>query len=335
MKYLKCPVCEKFATTKKEKNERFEYQCFVCGSFTISEQLFVSFNKKFTTSDERVCLSNYLSLQKHTTLSNINFNDTVKYLVKPNPAERADNLFLYLAHLNQEIGSVIPYAELIEFLTYIFAPSALPSKASFYDKQFATDFKYVLRAYSQSHSFKYSEIEGLIDSFLIKEKKYLEEGYGSFRTFNHHPGLIITPRGWSFFNENIRGVDSSQGFIAIDFDPKFNDLIEWIKAAIKEAGYSPMCLKGHDHNVIIDDEMYLQIRKSKFLIADLSSDNNGAYFEAGFALGLDKDVIPTCKEGHSPHFDINHRLLTKWNPDDPEKFIKALTNRILNTIGEG
>jgi len=39
------------------------------------------------------------------------------------------------------------------------------------------------------------------------------------------------------------------------------------------------------------------IRTARFVIADLTHDNNGAYFEAGFAEGLGLPVIYTCEAG--------------------------------------
>jgi nucleoside 2-deoxyribosyltransferase len=60
-----------------------------------------------------------------------------------------------------------------------------------------------------------------------------------------------------------------------------------------------------------------------FLIADLSDNNEGAYWEAGFAEGLGKPVFYICceKDPSDPtkdkktHFDTNHRHTVRWNAD--------------------
>jgi len=60
---------------------------------------------------------------------------------------------------------------------------------------------------------------------------------------------------------------------------------------------------------------------SRFLLADLTHGNQGAYWEAGFAEGLGKPVIYTCEKTvfenkeHGPHFDTNHHLTVLWSED--------------------
>jgi nucleoside 2-deoxyribosyltransferase len=50
--------------------------------------------------------------------------------------------------------------------------------------------------------------------------------------------------------------------------------------------------------------------------ADLSDDNAGAYWEAGFAEGLGKPVIYICREGVNTHFDTDHRRTVRWSTGD-------------------
>ena len=73
---------------------------------------------------------------------------------------------------------------------------------------------------------------------------------------------------------------------------------------------------------LIDDQLRVALRTSRFVIADLTHENNGAYWEAGFAEGLGRPVIYTCKEtvwnSSAPHFDTNHLTTVVWNPHDLE-----------------
>ena len=74
---------------------------------------------------------------------------------------------------------------------------------------------------------------------------------------------------------------------------------------------------------LIDAIMEHEIRRCRFVVADLSDDNAGAYWEAGFAEGLGKPVFYICceKEPSDPtidkktHFDTNHRQTVSWSPD--------------------
>ncbi len=63
-----------------------------------------------------------------------------------------------------------------------------------------------------------------------------------------------------------------------------------------------------EHNHQIVPEMLYEIRNSKFVVAELSHHNNGAYYEAGYALGIGKEVIHICQKNqlnNGLHFDVS------------------------------
>ena len=76
-----------------------------------------------------------------------------------------------------------------------------------------------------------------------------------------------------------------------------------------------------------------QIKNCKFAVVDLSHRNRGAYFEEGFAMGVDKIVIQLCKKGVKLHFDVAQKntIIWKTETDIPE----LLQKRIEETIGRG
>ena len=75
--------------------------------------------------------------------------------------------------------------------------------------------------------------------------------------------------------------------------------------------------------------LYLPVEKVG-LISDLTHHNNGAYWEAGYAEGLGKPVIYTCREDvmKDTHFDTNHHLIVKWTT----KGIADAVDRLKATI---
>lgn len=79
---------------------------------------------------------------------------------------------------------------------------------------------------------------------------------------------------------------------------------------------------------LIDDSLRLAIKRSRFLIADLTHANNGAYWEAGYAEGVGKPVIYTCEENafanSGTHFDTNHHQTVIWEADRPEDAARRL-----------
>jgi nucleoside 2-deoxyribosyltransferase len=122
------------------------------------------------------------------------------------------------------------------------------------------------------------------------------------------------------------------------FDPTMLD--PWTKAiepAISEAGYRPDRIDRIHHNNKIDDEIIAMIRKSRFVVADLTGNRGGVYFEAGFAIGLGTPVVWTVRSDHLPHvhFDNRQYNFVLWDLADLPNFKTQLKNRIEATIGQG
>ena len=149
----------------------------------------------------------------------------------------------------------------------------------------------------------------------------------------------LTLRGWSRYEElqsSVAGV--KRAFMAMKFgDEELTDVfMNCFKSAAKRAGYELMKLDDEPRAGLIDDRLRLEIRTSRFLIADLSHANNGAYWEAGYAEGLGRPVIYTCKQSIfesddpaiKPHFDTNHHLIIPWDTDD----LQAAEDRLATTI---
>src|SRR5437870_1495719 len=58
----------------------------------------------------------------------------------------------------------------------------------------------------------------------------------------------------------------------------------------------PVLVKDIPHNEKICDKIIAEIRTCQFLIADVTKASANVYFEAGFAMGLNRPVIWTCKD---------------------------------------
>ena len=145
-------------------------------------------------------------------------------------------------------------------------------------------------------------------------------------------GVNLSLEGWEKYESEKHGqVSGNYGFIAMQFnDPELDLLIEEVvKPALKEhLGYDLVDMGKVVEVGIIDAIMRIRIRNAKFVIADLTRDNNGAYWEAGYAEGLGKPVIYTCEKGKfdekKTHFDTNHCTTILWSRDDDESFRQRL-----------
>ncbi len=159
--------------------------------------------------------------------------------------------------------------------------------------------------------------------------------------------IEILPEGWKRIEKyELDNANNKDVFISMSFGDETNDIRECIKEAVYNAGYNPVFIDEKIHNKQIVPEMLRLIRECKFLIIDITQPNYGAYYEAGYALGLGKEVIVGCSEEifHKkytdeeekkyekylkPHFDIAQKQILVWNDLDDykerlEEWIKAL-----------
>ena len=149
-------------------------------------------------------------------------------------------------------------------------------------------------------------------------------------------GIIILPNGMNRIDELQKNIDinSKTAFIAMSFSPEMYSVRDAIKFAIEQAGYIPRIMDEIEHNHQIVPEMLHEIRQARFVVAELTNHNNGAYFEAGYALGHGKEVIQLCKKstfGADGHFDVKQINTIMWESE--AELTEALLNRIKATVG--
>lgn len=120
-------------------------------------------------------------------------------------------------------------------------------------------------------------------------------------------------------------------------DAKLDEILENVfRPSAKRAGFDLLKLDDTPKAGLIDDRLRVEIQSSDFLVADLTHDNLGAYWEAGYAEGLGKPVIYTCEkskfESTKTHFDTNHHLTILWDANAPESSGVHLTATIRSTL---
>ncbi|MDR0951484.1 MAG: nucleoside 2-deoxyribosyltransferase [Oscillospiraceae bacterium] len=132
---------------------------------------------------------------------------------------------------------------------------------------------------------------------------------------------------------------STSAFVAMWFCDEMNHVYDnAIYPAITECGFEPFKVDNHQHNNDITDVIIAGIRECRFMVADLSGYRGGVYYEAGFARGLGKEVILTCRKDYfdgtdgkeKVHFDVNHLNIIVW--ENEEELRVKLINRIKATI---
>ena len=122
-------------------------------------------------------------------------------------------------------------------------------------------------------------------------------------------------------------------------EPELDTFVkEVLKPTVEETGYELHDMYDASRAGVIDNIMRVKIRDSKFVIADLTHDNNGAYWEAGYAEGLGKPVIFICEkakfDAKKTHFDTNHCTTVPWSRDDDEGFKQRLTATLRRSLDQ-
>lgn len=190
-----------------------------------------------------------------------------------------------------------------------------------------------------------------------------QEGYISAPDpVNPQHDLFLITKGY----ERLRYIksqhkDSRLCFVAMWFADEMNNMyekaikpaIEYIEEGEAEPRFKAIRINNIEHTNDINDEIIANIRRSRFMVCDLTGYRGGVYFEAGFAYGLGMEVIYTCREDwakakteilYDPehkevnvtregvHFDLEHRPQIRWKQEKLDEFKKELTNRIKAVI---
>ena len=110
---------------------------------------------------------------------------------------------------------------------------------------------------------------------------------------------------------------------------------EGIAPAVTACGLTVIRVDRVEHVNVINDEILSGIRRARCVIADFSGQRQSVYFEAGFALGLDRKVIWTCSRGDlgNLHFDTRQYNFIDWTDTADlrprlEVRLRALANRV-------
>lgn len=187
-----------------------------------------------------------------------------------------------------------------------------------------------------------------VDTQLTKEEQKESFDYIKNNLFNqeflHKVGnsydnqfsFLITEKAINRFQET-RYKTNKKAFIAIKFGNENADRIKTIKEVVSSCGYEPVCMDEFQTNNWIMPEIFYQIKICDFMVADFSIECAGVYYEAGYALALNKPVIhsfdETTAESNNQrlHFDISQKSTVMYKNLNDLK--ERLARRIIATIG--
>ena len=104
----------------------------------------------------------------------------------------------------------------------------------------------------------------------------------------------LTMAGWQKYEELKRvRTESCTAFMAMRFgQAQLDGIVDKVfRPAVRRAGFELKKLTDEQPAGLIDDQIRAAILSARFVIADLTHGSHGAYWEAGFAEGLNLPVI--------------------------------------------
>jgi len=314
----KCPICGSpslITDISNDFNILFKVNCLRCGKYKIKEEVIEFEIENDELSPEQIAnISGLIRENQDILIDSKKFKSlmTIKTL---SVSEKANLILNYLGNKYPIAGTEIEYS-FDDLLTITIRNEKNEESWTIPDDLFPI--------FGIGNIVSSKELRFIWEEYLIKTKEYIS---------SEQP-RIITPAGWAYL-ESLRqsNPESKKAFVAMWFDTEMEKIYDgFIKKAIKSAGFEPIQIGRKEHNNDINDEIIGEIRNSKFVVADFTGNRGGVYYEAGFAYGLNIEVIHTCKEDQlkDVHFDINHRKIIKWS--DGEDLYNKLLKRIKATI---
>lgn len=193
-----------------------------------------------------------------------------------------------------------------------------------YGYKFSSDFEMTHLLYCEGVEYA-TEVTGILE--ILCELGYLVHDLSSY---------CISAKGWEKVSEMERSESNSQGFIAMAFGNETKEISDAFKRIINKCGYLPRRIDEKEHNNQIVPEILFEISRSKFVVVDITYPNYGAYYEAGYAEALGKEVIICCRDKefngeNKPHFDIAQKSTIVWK--DEADLEERLYRRIEATVG--
>jgi len=338
-KIERCPICSNNALCEEGHYQPLngivkKVNCLRCGDFIIEQRTLIILPRYINENNKYIVSSQINNIVVESNM--ISADDIKRFSIYniPSVDERAKILLIFISQRFPLIGDGFP----LEDLSIVFNKNGLFDNVDINNPVFRFTMELMSRTWSKNED----ELNYLLFEYLENTKEYIKKTKSN--------KIIITPNGWGKIERiKTQHKNSNIGFIAMKFD---GELISYSKnyfeTAITEAGYEPKVMYSHQHTKIIDNEMKSLIRKSKFVVCDLTMNSRGAYYEAGFAHGLGIPVLFLCEndffhkreselynENDGVHFDTNHYPFILWSLADGEKLKNELKNWIQATIGFG
>lgn len=307
----KCVICEA-ELNEGAKRDAMDCDCPACGQYSLTKDgraYIESEISKFENGRARLAhaVCRVAKTQPWIKVDQVRARDMLVNTELPRPGELLDNLILWVGNSQPTLGSRCEIPETLR---------AEIGAVEDNDVAFLLD-----------HAKESGLIHGSVERF----------GNGTFVALP----VQLTLEGWSRFEALKRGVtEGRMAFMAMQFGNAELDAIyrTHLRPAVAAAGFELKRVDEEQSAGLIDDHLRVKIRQCRFVLADLTHQNRGAYWEAGYAEGLGKPVIYLCRKdvfedrSLGTHFDTNHHLTVVWEPTKLDELARRLKDTIRATL---
>lgn len=165
------------------------------------------------------------------------------------------------------------------------------------------------------------------------ELKFLDTGGLEISAIHMFPSLCFSLSIEVYENKLCR----DKVFVAMPFSEEFNNVYEVISKVLDGLGYKAIRADRTHFADYIINFILPTIEDSKFVVADLTNNNDGVIYEMGYALGTGKQVIGIIRrkieDGKDKTFDEIHFDIKQYNfivYEDLEDLKTKLEDRVKN-----
>ena len=322
-----CPICGKnHNIVDMDKGTR--YDCESNKQYYLHESIFCNTNQVETERGLNA-IYNFVETKPYLRKNGMNYYWLFYYDENNYTDDNENQVNVYFLMQEYPLNVADRIDKILLNLAYMY-----PSLSDTFNTIYFNEAKFRL-LYCESKN-RLEEINGIFS--VLMDSKYIELVPNNSNN-EYVKECRITLAGWKRVAELRKTNElSKQGFIAMSFDPQVKYIEDCFKKAISEAGYKPQIIKDKEHNNYIMPEIFYEIKQSRFVVVDITKPNYGAYYEAGYAQALGKEVIVCCKQevfdnpDTKPHFDIAQKSMIIWK--DEEDLIARLKNRIIATVNQ-
>ncbi len=279
----KCPICQYDCHIKisSDLNEIKEINCPVCGIYYATDNFLRFFRDEIDLHRIRD-IAGILRIRSEKHLNTILYSNNDKKIIDKN--------FFNKKNLIKQNFHIIPKNTEEKIMLIL---NFLKLKSNFFGEEIEINYYYDFSICFAKHPQEFDNFLKLAHRLEYINLNSLHENQSSIQKFH------LTEIGEKK-NQDIRVENSklNQAFLATwipDSETEESFLIqrkiETIKKTIEKANFEMM----HINTAVFSDDVLenalAEIRKSRFIIIDLTNAKTGIYLEVGFALGLNKEII--------------------------------------------